>query len=53
MPDGASLVITSAYVEDRNGVGFTGPLTPDEVTPLNQAPAAARAWLATQGCPAA
>ncbi len=50
MQDGGYLIVTSSYIEDRNGVGFTGKITPDEVVPLADAEAAALAWLATQGC---
>ncbi len=50
MGNGAYLIVTSSYIEDRNRVGFTGSITPDEVVPLETAEAAALAWLATQGC---
>lgn len=50
MEDGAYLIVTSSYIEDRNGQGFTGKITPDEVVPVEGAEAAAMAWLATRGC---
>ena len=51
LSDGAHLVVTSVYVEDRNGVGFTGAISPDETTPVDQADERALAWPARQGCP--
>jgi carboxyl-terminal processing protease len=50
MEDGAYLIVTSSYIEDRSGQGFTGKITPDEVAPIEDAETAALAWLATQGC---
>jgi C-terminal processing protease CtpA/Prc len=52
LSDGAHLVITGVYVEDRNGVGFSGPIAPDEAAAKDAALPAARAWLASKGCPA-
>lgn len=50
LSDGAALVVTTAFVEDRDGVAFTGAIPPDEITPLDQADEAAEAWLGTRGC---
>ncbi len=50
LPDGAVLALTTALIEDRTGHVHDGPLVPDETVPLDQAEAAATAWLAGQGC---
>lgn len=48
LSDGAVLALTSAYVEDRTGHRYEGPMIPDETTA--DAEQAALAWLAGQGC---
>jgi hypothetical protein len=48
--DGAVLAVTSAYVEDRTGRRYDGPIQPDEAAPGPEAEARALAWLKTQGC---
>ena len=50
LEDGALMAITSAFIEDRNGVAFTGAVPPDETVPLDDADEAAMTWLAAQGC---
>lgn len=50
LSDGAVLALTSSYVEDRLGHRYDGPMRPDEIVALDRAEAAAKAWLATQGC---
>jgi len=50
LSDGARLVLTGSYEEDRLGRRYTGAITPDETVPLDQAEIAAKAWLATRGC---
>lgn len=52
LSDGAMLALTSAYVEDRLGRRYDGPMTPDEATAPDAAEAAALAWLDKQGCAA-
>lgn len=50
MPDGAVLVVTSSYVEDRLGHRYDGKVIPDEATSPDGAEQAALTWLAGQGC---
>jgi carboxyl-terminal processing protease len=50
LSDGAVLAVTSAYVEDRQGRRYAGPMIPDESVPPDGAEQAALAWLAAQGC---
>jgi C-terminal processing protease CtpA/Prc len=48
LADGAALLVTSAYIRDRTGHEYRGPLTPDEPTQPGAAVDAARHWLAGQ-----
>jgi hypothetical protein len=50
LPDGAQLVITTAYIRDRTGREYKGPIQPDEAVGAEAAPAAAQHWLASQPC---
>jgi carboxyl-terminal processing protease len=50
LSDGAVLAVTSAYVEDRTGHRYDGPILPDETAPGQEAQARALAWLKAQGC---
>jgi carboxyl-terminal processing protease len=50
LSDGAVLAVTSAYVEDRTGRRYDGPIQPDEGAWGPEAEAKALAWLKTQGC---
>jgi C-terminal processing protease CtpA/Prc len=50
LSDGAVLAVTSAYVEDRTGRRYNGPIPPDEAAPGPEAEAKALAWLRDQGC---
>ncbi len=50
LSDGARLILTGSYEEDRLGRRYTGPITPDETVTLDQAETAAKAWLATRSC---
>lgn len=50
LSDGARLVLTGSYEEDRLGRRYLGAITPDETVALDQAEMAAKAWLATKGC---
>lgn len=50
LSDGAVLALTSAYVEDRAGRRYDGPILPDQSAPGETAEPAARAWLGAQGC---
>lgn len=52
LSDGAVLALTSAYVQDRLGRRYDGPMTPDETTAPDAAEAATTAWLDKQGCAA-
>jgi hypothetical protein len=52
LSDGAVLAVTSAYVEDRLGRRYEGPMTPDETTAADETAAIATAWLEKQGCAA-
>ena len=47
--DGATLVVTTAYVRDRTGHEYTGPITPDEPVEAQDAEGAAVRWLESQG----
>ncbi len=48
LPDESVLVITTAYVRDRTGREYRGPMVPDEAA--DDAQAAALRWLAAQPC---
>ncbi|HEX8238172.1 MAG TPA: S41 family peptidase [Allosphingosinicella sp.] len=48
LPDGALLVITTAFVRDRTGRDYRGPIQPDQ--PTVYALAAAKAWLGSKPC---
>jgi hypothetical protein len=48
LSDGATLVVTTAYVRDRTGHEYRGPIRPDETA--EDALAAARRWLSSQQC---
>ncbi|PIB96023.1 S41 family peptidase [Caulobacter sp. X] len=50
LSDGARLVLTGSYEQDRLGRRYTGAITPDEIVPLDEAEMAAKVWLATKGC---
>lgn len=50
LADGARLVLTGSYEEDRLGRRYTGAITPDQTVAMDQTEAAAKAWLATRGC---
>jgi hypothetical protein len=50
LADGAQLVITTAYIRDRTGREYKGPIQPDAPVDPEAAPAAARRWLAAQPC---
>ncbi len=50
LPDGAWLVITTAFVRDRTGHEYRGPVNPDEVTGADSALASALRWLSSQPC---
>jgi Peptidase family S41 len=50
LSDGARLLLTGSYEEDRLGRRYTGAITPDEAVALEEAEMAAKAWLATRGC---
>lgn len=51
--DGAQLVVTESIYVDRDGTPLDEqPLPADHPGPAADAPAAARTWLADQGCPA-
>ncbi len=49
LSDGATLVITTAFVSDRTGKQYAGALVADERVPTEEAEAAAVRWLETQG----
>jgi hypothetical protein len=52
LPDGAILVVTSAFAKDRNRTLYRKALTPDKATPRGQLTLdAAVVWLKQQQCP--
>jgi hypothetical protein len=48
LSDGAHLMVTSAYLRDRTGRQYAGPLVPDVATSPDAAQGEAVKWLATQ-----
>lgn len=50
LSDGAVLILTESYVEDRSGRRIEGAILPDEGVTPDAAVSTARAWLHQRGC---
>lgn len=52
LSDGALLIVTDVFIRDRTGKPYDGSITPDELTPPEDAQAAAIRWLSGKCKPA-